>query len=81
MSRTALVVEDDSMLAELLADVLRQMKFEPSTLNEGKHAVDFARKNKPDLILLDLMLPDRSGYDICQDLKLDRTTNMIARVG
>src|SRR5439155_12213379 len=77
MIRKALVVEDDVVLAELLAEVLRRMSFEATTLHEGKHAVEFARKNQPDLILLDLMLPDISGYDICQQLKLGRETNLI----
>src|SRR4051794_38042887 len=77
MARKALVVEDDVVLSELLAEVLKRMQFEPSILNEGKHAVEFVRKNRPDLILLDLMLPDISGYDICQAMKLDRETNLI----
>ena len=77
MMRKALVVEDDVVLAELLAEVLRRMSFEPSVLHEGKHAVEFVRKNQPDLVLLDLMLPDMSGYDICEKLKLDRDTNLI----
>src|SRR5438477_12433877 len=76
MTRKALVVEDDVMLAELLAEVLRRMGFETSILNEGKSAVDFVRQNHPDLVLLDLMLPDRSGYDICEALKLERETNL-----
>src|SRR3954453_14084449 len=77
MTQKALVVEDDAVLAELLAEVLRRMQFEASVVNEGKNAVAFARENKPDLILLDLMLPDISGYDICRQLKLDRETNLI----
>src|SRR4051812_13329758 len=77
MTRKALIVEDDVVLAELLAEVLRRMSFAPSLLHEGKHAVGFVPKNHPDLILLDLMLPDISGYDICQQLKLDRETNLI----
>src|SRR5690348_2499385 len=77
MARKALVVEDDVVLADLLAEVLKRMQFEPAVLNEGKDAVEFVRKNHPDLILLDLMLPDANGYDICQALKLDRETNLI----
>ena len=77
MNRKALVVEDDVVLAELLAEVLRRMRFDPTVLHEGKDAVDFVRDNHPDLVLLDLMLPDMSGYDICQQLKLDRQTNLI----
>lgn len=77
MTRKALVVEDDVVLAELLAEVLRRMDFDASVLNEGRNAVDFVQKNPVDLILLDLMLPDSSGYDICEQLKLGRETNLI----
>ena len=77
MSRKALVVEDDVVLAELLAEVLRRMEFEPAVLHEGRGVVDFARNHPLDLILLDLMLPDTSGYEICEKLKLDRQTNLI----
>jgi DNA-binding response OmpR family regulator len=77
MTRKALVVEDDAVLAELLAEVLRRISFEVSILNEGKHAVEFVRKNQPDLVLLDLMLPDMSGYEICEQLKLGRNTNLV----
>jgi two-component system, OmpR family, response regulator len=77
MTHKALVVEDDVVLADLLGEVLRRMSFETTILHEGKDVVEVARTNHPDLILLDLMLPDISGYDICQQLKLDRQTNLI----
>jgi DNA-binding response OmpR family regulator len=53
------------------------MGFESKVMLEGMPAVDWVQHNKPDLILLDLMLPDVSGYEICQHLKLDRQTNLI----
>jgi len=77
MARTALIVEDDTILSELLAVVLKQMDFQSHVLNEGTDAAAWARQHKPDIILLDLMLPGRNGYDICQELKLDRETNRI----
>ncbi|HEX3355487.1 MAG TPA: response regulator [Tepidisphaeraceae bacterium] len=80
MSRKALVVEDDTLLADLLAEILRQLGFEPTKLHEGKPVVEWVRQHQPDLVLLDLMLPDRNGYDICEELKLDRTTNLIPLV-
>jgi len=76
LSKTALIVEDDAMLADLLVAVLKQMGFESTTLGEGTAAADWVRQHKPDLVMLDLMLPGRSGYDICQELKLDRETNL-----
>src|SRR5687768_9241900 len=77
MSRKALIVEDEKELGELLAAHLRQWGFEPHVLSEGKNAVDWVRKNRPELLLLDLMLPDVDGYSICESLKLDRETNLL----
>jgi CheY-like chemotaxis protein len=46
-------------------------------LAEGKPAVPWVRAHQPELVLLDLMLPDMDGFDICETLKLDRETNLI----
>lgn len=73
----ALIVEDDPTLARVLAMLLKGMGFDTQTINEGTHAVETVRQTQPDLVLLDLMLPGRSGFEICQELKLDRETNLI----
>jgi two-component system OmpR family response regulator len=77
MSRKALIVEDEQELGLILGEHLRHWGFDPTHLLEGKDAVEWARKNRPDVILLDLMLPDIDGYAICETLKLDRETNLI----
>jgi two-component system, OmpR family, response regulator len=77
MTRKALIVDDELELGQLLAEHLRRWGFEPLIHTEGKDAVDWARQEKPELILLDLMLPDIDGYSICETLKLDRETNRI----
>lgn len=77
MLKNALIVEDEEDLGILLAEHLRRLEFAPTHLTEGKHAVAWTRAHCPDLILLDLMLPDADGYDICRQLKLDRRTNLI----
>jgi len=76
-SRKALVVEDEVDTGQLLAEYLRRWGFEPTVLTEGKPAIPWAREHRPDLILLDLMLPDVDGYDVCETLKLERETNLI----
>jgi CheY-like chemotaxis protein/anti-sigma regulatory factor (Ser/Thr protein kinase) len=76
MSRTALVVEDEPELGELFADILRLRGINATVLHVGRPAPDWIRKNNPDLILLDLMLPDRDGYSVCEEVKLDRQTNL-----
>src|SRR6516164_4121764 len=77
MVQKALIVDDEVELGELLAEHLRRWGFEPTLHTEGKGAVDWARQHMPDVILLDLMLPDIDGYSICETLKLDRDTNRI----
>jgi CheY-like chemotaxis protein/anti-sigma regulatory factor (Ser/Thr protein kinase) len=77
MPRKALIVDDERELGELLSEHLRRWGFEPILHTEGKDAVDWARHEKPEVILLDLMLPDVDGYSICETLKLDRETNRI----
>jgi DNA-binding response OmpR family regulator len=76
MPRTALIVEDDEMLADLLATVLRTQDFASTIMHYGTKAAEWVRENRPDLVLLDLMLPDCSGYDVCEKIKLDRETNL-----
>ena len=77
MTRKALIVEDERDTGELLAEILRRRSFEPTHLLEGKPAVPWVHQHRPELILLDLMLPDADGYNICEELKLDRDTNAI----
>ncbi len=68
MSRI-LIVEDEQKLAELLKDYLTQSGFNITVLNNGLDVVPHVRENKPDLILLDLMLPGRNGTDICKEIR------------
>src|SRR5271168_1193900 len=77
MARVALVVEDEQDTGMLLAEHLRRWGYEPTVLTEGTPAVPWVRENQPDLILLDLLLPGVDGFTICENLKLDRQTNLI----
>jgi CheY-like chemotaxis protein/anti-sigma regulatory factor (Ser/Thr protein kinase) len=77
MSGRALIVEDETELADLFVEILRHRGMEAHVLHLGVPAAEWVRQHKPDLILLDLMLPDKSGYAVCEELKLDRKTNLI----
>ena len=72
--RKVLIVEDDKNINKLMALSIGK-EFEINQLYDGGEAVPFARKNKPDLMILDLMLPHKDGLDICQTIKSDPTTN------
>ncbi len=76
MPARALIVEDEVELAELFAEILKRRGLDAAVLHEGGPAAEWVRKHQPDLVLLDLMLPDKSGYAVCEELKLDRKTNL-----
>ena len=69
MKGRVLVVDDDAALAEMLGIVLRGEGFEPTFVSDGDKALETFRETKPDLILLDLMLPDGDGRDVCRELR------------
>ena len=72
-----LVVEDDSLVSEMLCDLLKSEGFQTSAVYNGSEAIGRVESEKPDAILLDVMLPGMSGFDICKKLKLKRETNSI----
>jgi len=77
VKKKILVVEDDRDISELISYSLQRKNFDVSCLYEGGSVVDFVRKRKLDLILLDLMLPQVNGLDICRTLKSDPATKSV----
>ena len=69
MAERILIVEDEAKLASLLRDYLVQEGFEVSVLHRGDEAEPYVREHPVDLVLLDLMLPGRSGLDVCKALR------------
>ena len=72
-----LVVDDDSALAEMLGIVLRTDGFEPAFVADGSLALQAFRDTKPDVVLLDLMLPGMSGIDVCRAIRAESGTPII----
>ena len=66
-----LVVDDDASLAEMLTIVLRQEGFESRMCGRGDEALDAFHDYKPDLVLLDLMLPGKDGIDVCKEIRAE----------
>ena len=66
-----LLIEDDTDLFALLKYNLEKEGFSLSGLQTGKGAIDLCRQQRPDLILLDIMLPDSDGLDICKGIRKD----------
>jgi two-component system response regulator MtrA len=64
-----LVVDDDASLSEMLTIVLRQEGFESRVCARGDEAIEAFREFRPDLVLLDLMLPGKDGIDVCKEIR------------
>ena len=66
-----LVVDDDTALAEMIGIVLRGEGFEPSFCADGDTALEAFRAARPDLVLLDLMLPGKDGIEVCRQIRAE----------
>jgi two-component system alkaline phosphatase synthesis response regulator PhoP len=69
MAARILVVDDEPAVTDLLAYNLRAAHYEVLTAGDGREALRLARQANPDLILLDLMLPEVDGLDVCRELR------------
>ena len=63
-----LIVDDENSIRDLIQLILKKERYEVITASDGKSALMAAKVDKPDLIILDLMLPDMSGYDVCKEV-------------
>lgn len=76
--RRIAVVDDDVELVELITDVLeRDGRFEVRSVNNGFEAGMMVKEYKPDLIVLDVMLPDINGKEVCQRVRSDKTMDSV----
>jgi two-component system alkaline phosphatase synthesis response regulator PhoP len=64
-----LVVDDDPDATMLIESILRTEGYEPITVNNSALAMEAASKSKPNLILLDLMMPEPNGFEVCRMLR------------
>jgi len=72
-----LAIEDDGIMQSILRDTLKPEGFEFLLGATGQEGLDLARKERPDIILLDINLPDMSGMEVCRSLKSDAATRHI----
>jgi two-component system response regulator MtrA len=77
MTSRILVVDDDTALAEMIGIVLRTEGFDPVFCEDGAQAVDTFHSAKPDLVLLDLMLPGLDGIEVCSRIRAESGTPII----
>jgi DNA-binding response OmpR family regulator len=78
MSIRVLIAEDDANLRQGLIDLLEGEAYEVFPAGDGKQALEFFCQKAPDLVLLDVMMPEMSGYDVCREIrKSDSRTPII----
>ncbi|HEY1276836.1 MAG TPA: response regulator transcription factor [Thermoleophilaceae bacterium] len=75
--RTILMVEDEESITVPLSEALAREGFDTEVAGTVAEALDAAERVQPDLVLLDLMLPDGSGYDVCRQLRSDSQVPII----
>jgi len=75
--QTILVVDDEKELAALVSLHMKMAGFEVLTAANGEKALELSREEKPDLIILDLMLPKIDGWEVCEQLRQDAVTKDI----
>ena len=74
MAHSILVVDDDPEIVTLLSTRLSKRGYKISTANDGTRALELARKELPDLVLLDVMMPGKSGWEVARALTQDPAT-------
>lgn len=77
MPQQILIVEDEPNTAEMLASYLQIQGYEVNVCGWGKEALNFVQHTLPDLIILDIRLPDVDGYEVCRQLRRHRRTAQV----
>ena len=77
MAKNILVVDDEKRILSLLEAYLEQQGFQVTTATNGKEAIYIARQEKPDLIILDIMMPEMDGFEFMRQHRKERETPII----
>ncbi|MCL6580678.1 MAG: winged helix-turn-helix domain-containing protein [Firmicutes bacterium] len=77
MTQKVLVVDDEAHIRELICLYLRQAGFETVEADNGRAALQVAQRERPCLVILDLMLPERDGWEVCRELRARGDTPII----
>jgi len=72
-----IVIDDEPFILMMIEDKLKKAKIEVVTLRESRNALDIIKKEKPDLIILDWMMPELSGIELCKMIKSDPDVSSI----
>jgi two-component system phosphate regulon response regulator PhoB len=71
MAKRVLIIEDDREMCGFLSDCLRDGCYQPTVAFDGRSGLEMARMLKPDLVVVDLLLPEMHGFDVCDAIRKD----------
>ncbi|MEJ2637343.1 MAG: response regulator transcription factor [Calditrichia bacterium] len=77
MSNSILIIDDDAKLNELLKDYLKKYNFEVKTVTHPLEGLRNLKQQVPDLVILDVMLPDMDGFEVCREIRKDYSVPVI----
>jgi two-component system alkaline phosphatase synthesis response regulator PhoP len=77
MAKKILLVDDDPDLVEAVSTILKSKGYAVATAYGGVEGLKKAKTENPDLIVLDVMMPDKDGYAVCKELKADKKSRSI----
>jgi len=77
MSKTVLLIEDEPNIIEAIRFILSREGWRVETHSDGQTALEAVARTRPDVVILDVMLPNRSGFDILQDLRAGEDTRTL----
>jgi DNA-binding response OmpR family regulator len=69
MTTKILVIDDDTAVTDLLSVLLRSQGFDVTATNSSSDGLGYVRENEPDLIILDLMMPEIDGWEVCRSVR------------
>ena len=77
MTKSVLVVDDDPEIVTMLSTRLGKRGYKVTTASDGVRALEMAKEDKPDVVLLDVMMPGKSGWEVARALKQDPETQNV----
>ena len=77
MAKVILIVEDEPRSLKLIRDLLQVSGYKTIEATDGEKGVELAKAKKPDLILMDILMPKMDGYTACHEIKMDKATKGI----
>lgn len=76
MSKRILIMEDEKILADLLEQKLREIGYDVSVVSDGVSGMEFLKTIKPDLVLLDIIMPEKGGFEVIEEMNASEDLNL-----